>query len=73
MTPPRKPNGRLACGCLPYHEAEEIKDFHLCVEGERLYQAMIDSEPWTPEGAAARQAYIEHIGLESEVPEEVLA
>jgi len=34
MTATRKRTGRLACGCRPYHEAEEPEDFQLCREGE---------------------------------------
>ncbi len=73
MTPPRKPNGQLACGCRPYHTVEDPEQFHLCAEGKRLYRAHVNTELYTEEGAAASKAYIEHIGMEAEKPEEVVA
>ena len=70
-TPKRKRNGQLACGCRPYHEVEEIEQFHLCREGKRLYKAMMAHDLGMPEGDAFYKAYVEHIGLRAEKPEEV--
>ena len=70
MTPIRKRNGQLACGCRPYHE-HGPEGFRLCAEGKVLYRAMLELQPWTSEGHAAHDAYVEHIGLRAEQPAEV--
>ena len=63
MMVPRKRNGQLACGCRPYHEAEDPEQFRLCREGRRLYNEMVAHDLGTPDGDAAHKAYVEHIGL----------
>jgi hypothetical protein len=71
MTPLRKRNGRLACGCRPYHEVEDPEQVHLCRIGRPLYNQMVAHDLGTPEGDAIHKAYIEHIGLQSDRPEEM--
>lgn len=76
MTPARKRNGQLACGCRPYDECEDPEDFHLCREGRRLYKRMMDLPLWTDKGKAAMALYLEHVGRTDEQsvqPEDVAA